>query len=301
MGFDLSSIFKVILTEGHIFSEHAGLADTRLKKVGPIQYAVHWLYGVSEPVILRIVDYILSVRFLTETVIGKKILYGIAAASWFFPHGIVVSTRATERMVDFIEHSEGPKGARIAVGPCVCQMALKRWQEPCKKDMVLLYGADIYYHLNMGYELISAERAKEILRECDAAGLVHAVEFCLRSGKWVFVICNCDDKICAPTRVFLHTGRMLFPGPEIVGHQKKRCIGREKCGKCMERCIFGVNSAGGDGKVVVDYKKCMGCSLCVPTCLGTARTMVKRDDYRHEHQVPAELLLAEDERSVSAP
>jgi ferredoxin len=292
---DFSSIFQVILTEGHIFSEHAGLSGTELRRVGPIQYVIHWLYGVSEPVILRIVNYILSIRFLTETVIGKKILYAIAAVSWFFPHGIVLTTGAAEKMVDFIERSEGPKGARIAVGPCVCQVALNRQQEPRMKDMVLLYGADIYYHLNMGYELISAERAKEILRECDAAGLVHAVEFCMNSGKWVFVICNCDDKICVPTRVFLHTGKMLFPGPEIVTHERDRCIGAEKCGKCMERCIASANSPGGDGKVVVDSEKCIGCGLCVGTCRGRARTMATRDDYRHDHQVPAERLLPQNE------
>ncbi len=293
--YDFSSIFQVILTEGHIFSEHAGLSGTGFRRVRPIQYAIHWLYGVSEPMILRIVDYVLSIRFFTETAIGKKIFYAIAAVSWFFPHGIVLTTGAAEKMVDFIERSEGPKGARIAVGPCVCQVALNRRQEPHMKDMVLLYGADIYYHLNMGYELISAERAKEILRECDAAGLIHAVEFCMNSGKWVFVICNCDDKICAPTRVFLQTGKMLYPGPEIVAHERDRCIGAEKCGKCMERCIMGANFVGGDGKVEVDYDKCMGCGLCVGTCPGRARTMVKRDDYRHDHQVPAELLLAEDE------
>ncbi|MBW2595987.1 MAG: 4Fe-4S binding protein [Deltaproteobacteria bacterium] len=292
---DLSSIFQVILSEGHIFSEHAGFSGKKLRGVGPIQYAVHWLYGVFEPVILRIVDYVLSIRFLTKTVMGRKILYVIASISWFFPHGVVVTTAAAERMVDFVERTEGPKGARIAVGPCVCQMALNRWQEPSKKDMVLLYGADIYYHLNMGYELISAEKAKGLLREFDAAGLVHAVEFCLRSGKWIFVICNCDDKICAPTRIFLHTGKMLFPGPEIVNHDRKLCIGREKCGKCLERCIIGVNFVGDDGKVAVDYDKCMGCGLCVNTCPGKARTMVKRENYRHGHQVPADLLLGKTE------
>jgi len=292
---DFSSIVQVIFAEGHIFSEHAGLSGTGLRRVGQIQYALHWLYGVSEPVILRIVDSILSIRFLTETAIGKKILSAIAAVSWFFPHGVVLTTRAAEKMVDFIERTEGPKGARIAVGPCVCQVALNRRQEPHMKDMVLLYGADIYYHLDRGYELISAERAKEILRECDAAGLVHAVEFCMNSGKWVFVICNCDDTICVPTRVFLQTGRMLFPGPEIVAHEKNRCIGTEKCGNCLKRCIAGANSTGGNGKVGTNYEQCIGCGLCVATCRGRARSMVPREDYRHDQQVPAELLLAENE------
>ena len=268
MGSDFSSILKVLLAEGHLFSEHAGLDGTGLRKVGPVQYAVHWLYGVSEPVILRVVDFILRRRFLTETPIGKKILYLIAAVSWCFPHGIVVTTEAACRMIDFVEETEGPKGARIAVGPCVCQRAMNRWQEPSKKDMVLLYGADIYYHLNIGYELITAPEAKEMLKAFNRAGLVHVIDFCLQSGKWTFVICNCEDKICAPMRVYLHTGRIILPGPEIITHDLSSCLGAEKCGKCIQRCIFGVNISASDQTITLDTSKCMGCGLCVDTCPG---------------------------------
>lgn len=291
MGPDFSSILKVLLAEGHLFSEHAGLDGTGLKKVGPIQYAVHWLYGVSEPTILRIVDWILRRRFLTDTALGRRVLYLIAAVSWYFPHGVVVTTDAACRMVDFIEETEGLKGARIAVGPCVCQRAMDRWQEPSKKDMVLLYGADIYFHLDIGYELITAADAREMLKEFDRAGLVHVIDFCLQSGKWTFVICNCEDKICAPMRVYLLTGKIILPGPELILHDAASCLGAEKCGKCIERCIFGVNSAGPDGTITLDTSKCMGCGLCVATCLGKARHMTHRPDYRHDHQIASEILL----------
>ena len=287
-------MFPFILTQCHIFSEHSILAGTRLRKAGPVQYAVHWLYGVSEPVIIRIVDWILRRKYITDTALGRKILWGIAAASWYFPHGVVLTTPMAERLVDFLERAEGPGGARLGVGPCVCQHALNRWQEPIKKDMVLLYGADIYYHLNRGYELISAQEAKEILRKCNEAGLVHSVEFCLRSGRWTFVVCNCDDKICAPLRVFLHTGRMLFPGPQIIAHDRKLCVGVEKCGACIRRCIFGVNFAAKDGgKVALNYEKCMGCGLCISTCIGRARAMQTRPDYCHDHQIHRDILLGE--------
>jgi ferredoxin len=281
-----------IFSAGHIFSEHSGLNPKKknLKKVGAIHYAAHWLYGASEPTILRLVDWALSIKILTHTKIGKLILKVIVLSSWYFPYGIIVTTKAAENWIDFISKTESPKGARIAVGPCVCQKALNRWKEPVKKDITILYGADIYYHLNMGYELISAEQAKEILRDCHKAGLVHGIEFCFQSGKWNFVICNCDTEICAPTRVYLLTGKFHYKGPEIVEHDPAKCIGKAKCGQCLQRCIYSANHAAVD-KIFFNAEKCLGCGLCVTTCRGYARDMVIRKDYRHDHQIPAEILL----------
>jgi NAD-dependent dihydropyrimidine dehydrogenase PreA subunit len=290
MSFDKFS--GLFLSSCHIFSEHIGWnpKDVKFKKVGPVQYAVHWLYGVSEPTILKLVDWILSKKAITDTKIGNLFLKFIALSSWYFPHGIIVTTKAAGNWVDFIVQSQGPKGARLAVGPCVCQKALNRWQEPIKKDMTVLYGADIYYHLNLGYELVSSEQAKSILKECHEAGLVHALEFCLQSGKWHFVICNCDHEICAPTRVYLHTGKFNYAGPEIVRHDATKCIGKDKCGKCIDRCIYGVNRAVGES-IALDIEKCLGCGLCITTCKGDARHMVIRADYSHDHQVPSNILL----------
>jgi len=290
MRFDNATNLATFLTTSHLFSEHIGLNGKKFRKVGPVQYAIHWLYGISEPLILRVVDYLLSKKVMTETPFGKWVLKGIAATSYYFPHGIIATTPAVERLVDFIIEKEGPKGAIIAVGPCVCQRALNQWKEPCKKDMTVLYGADIYHHLNIGYDLISGEQAKERLRECHDAGLVHAIEFCMQSGKWVFVVCNCDTEICVPTRVFFHTGKFLYKGPEIVSNDPLKCMGIEKCGKCLTRCVFGAYQVV-DGSIRVKKEKCMGCGLCVSTCAGKARTMIKRQHYPHEHQVPSEILL----------
>jgi hypothetical protein len=135
---------------------------------------------------------------ITDTRLGKLFLQAFASAQPYLPYGIIVTTEAAENMLGFVVNTEGPKGARLALGPCVCQYALNRWKEPVKKDLVVLYGADIYYHLDMGYELVTVEEAKSMLRECHKAGLVHGIEFCLQSGKWAFVICSCDTEICMP-------------------------------------------------------------------------------------------------------
>lgn len=295
-----SKLLKAMMIS-HLFSENSGLRPEKrqLRRVGPVQYAVHWLYGVSEPAILRLVDWILSKKLFTETTIGRLALRLIALSSWYFPYGIIVTTEAAGNWIDFIVNSEGPKGARLAVGPCVCQKALNRWQEPIKKDLTVLYGADIYYHLNLGYELISAEQAKQLLRECHNAGLVHGIEFCLQSGKWHFVICNCDKEICAPTRVYLLTGKFHYAGPEIVAHDAPKCIGINECGRCLERCIYEANQPSGNS-IRFNGERCLGCGLCVTTCKGDARNMIVRTDYGHDHQIPSDVLLGAD-RQVPLP
>ena len=96
-------------------------------------------------------------------------------------------------------------------------------------------------------------------------------------------------------RIYPLTGKFLWPGPEIVHHDLTQCFGPETCGKCIERCLFDAIS-GMDGRIVVDYKKCMGCGLCVTRCVNKARAMTVRKDYAHDHQVPASLLLGDREQ-----
>jgi NAD-dependent dihydropyrimidine dehydrogenase PreA subunit len=293
MSTHLSSLLTGLLTTGHIFTEHVGFQPTtpHLRKVGPLQYGLHWIYAVLEPHILRAFDRLLKFRWVTDTRAGLLMLNLLCKMGFFFPHCICVSTEAAERFVDHIFETEGPKGARLAVGPCVCQKALGLRVEPYMKDMVLLYGADIYYHLNLGYRIIDAKEAKQILRQCQEAGLVHFLDLCMRSGKYVFVICNCDQEICPGNRIYPLTGKFLWPGPEIVTHDPSACLGVDKCGNCFKQCYYHVNRATEAGKVELDLDKCMGCGLCLRKCLGNARSLIPRNDYAHEHQVPASLLL----------
>jgi NAD-dependent dihydropyrimidine dehydrogenase PreA subunit len=289
----MTSPWFTLLSTGHLFTEHAGFQPTEpyRRKVGAIQYGLHWIYAVAEPSLLRFSDWLLRRRFITETRSGRFVLNVICTLSFALPHCICVSTEAAERFVDHIFETEGPKGAQLAVGPCVCQKALGVCLEPYMKDMVVLYGADIYYHLNMGYRLIDANEAKQILRQCQEAGLLHFLDLCMRSGKYVFVICNCDQEICPGARIYPLTGKFLWPGPEIVAHDPAACLGKEKCGNCFRQCVFHVNRVTDAGEVTLDLDKCMGCGLCLRKCLGNARTLIPRDNYEHEHQVPAQLLL----------
>ncbi len=285
--------FMALMNTSHLFSEHVGMDGLEMRKVGPIQYAIHWFYGVSEPTIFRVVNILLDSRWVKHTRSGKFFLRQLARLSWYFPHGLIVTTEAAERMIDFVVDTEGPKGARLAVGPCVCQRALGIWQEPCKKDIVILYGADIYTHLNLGYELLDRDQVKAILRQCNTAGLVHSIDFCLQSGKWTFVICNCETEICIPARIYKYSKRFFYQGPEDVVHDAEKCLGAEACGRCLTRCLWGVNKANPDGSIAIDSKECLGCGLCVSTCIGKARHMIARKNYKHEKVLSTKILLGE--------
>ncbi|MBU2622114.1 MAG: hypothetical protein KKD92_07350 [Proteobacteria bacterium] len=131
---------------------HVAFGGDKLVPIGRIHYILHWFYGKYEPLILRLGGWLLRKKFITDSQPGRALLTLLATTSYYLPHGIVVPTASAVNLVRFIESLQGEENApKLAVGPCVCQKALDRWQEPSFKDIVVLYGAEIYLHLNLGY------------------------------------------------------------------------------------------------------------------------------------------------------
>ena len=274
-----------------IFAGHVAFGGDKLVPIGRIHYVLHWLYGKYEPWILRLTDWFLHTKIFTDTPPGRVVLTFFATASHYLPHGIVVPTASAVNLVRFIESLQVEENApKFAVGPCVCQKALDRWQEPSCKDIVVLYGAEIYLHLNLGYRIIDADEAVAILKQCRDAGLVHSLDFCMQSGQWHFVICNCDRDICVLVRTFQITGKMIYAGPLIVQQNKEHCLCPEACGQCVKICMFGANSIRNQA-IEVDGRKCLGCGQCVRVCQGKARELFRRARYAHENVIPVQVLL----------
>lgn len=265
---------------------HVGIAGKKLASVGPVQYFLHKIYAIIEPSILRVGDFFITRRVMTETRAGRFLLKLGSMASHFLPHGIALTTKRAGQYLELIEKLEGPKGARLAVGPCVCQRALDRWQEPSCKDIVLLYGAEIYLHLDLGYRVITAKEGKKILDQCAKAGYVHSLDFCMQSGRWNFVVCNCDRDICVLTRTHNITRKFLYPGPDTVTITLRKCLGMERCGACAQACMFGAAGFIGNWPAV-DETKCLGCGQCARVCRGKARRMIEQPDYRRGEVFPA--------------
>ena len=117
---------------------------------------------------------------------------------------------------------------------------------------------------------LSREEAKDVIRQADAAGLVHTLS---SHG-----ICNCCDDCCYLFRAQrIRNSVGYWPKSEhIVSYDEKRCIG---CGKCVQRCHFGVfhrKSENGRTVIISDNRTCEGCGLCVNTCPVNALSLVRR-------------------------
>jgi electron transport complex protein RnfB len=258
---------------GHLFSRYGEVAE-----VGRAHYGLHWLYAVLEPLVIRAADFMVESPFFTRNRVGRFLLWMVGQTNALVPHGVVIPTAAAIHIMRDIEKHSGGE-PHIAVGPCVCQRVLNRVSEPACKDMTIWYGAEIYKRLfKEEYRMISADEAAAMLREFHKKGLTPVAEFCMQSRQWMFVICNCDSLICAPTRFYNAVKVALYPGPFLVQHDADKCVGIEKCGACITRCHFKANREE-NGKAVLDEKECMGCGLCVTTCQGRARRLVKRPGY----------------------
>jgi ferredoxin len=131
---------------------------------------------------------------------------------------------------------------------------------------------------DIGWE-ISQERAIEILREADAAGLTHTDYVGLGGETDPHAICNCCTCCCQP-----HLAAERLGVGEIW--PRRRYLARllpdacTLCGRCTERCPFGALSIhdGRDGtaELVLAPSECRGCELCATDCPESAIEMEAR-------------------------
>lgn len=272
-----------------------------LVPVSLAQYVVHYLYGANEQLMLKPASAMIKAyeKFNAKPIkeMIKWSILGVEASppGQAIPHGIILGRKAAKNVIDFVYYVEGSRGARLAVGPCICQLAAgknpKGGTEAEKKDITLLYAADIYLDLGLDYREINNVEANEILEEMHKEGYIHNIAYMFGATKGTFVMCNCDNEICSLIKAARLFGKEGAPGPEICERDETKCLGKEKCGKCIERCPFSTSIADGD-KIIYDSNKCFGCELCVTTCEGKARKLVERMDYKYDSIMSKKLLLA---------
>jgi ferredoxin len=129
-----------------------------------------------------------------------------------------------------------------------------------------------------GWE-ISKERAIDIVREADAAGLTHTDYVGLTSERDPHAICNCCTCCCQP-----HLAAARLEVADVW--PRRRHVARllpdacTLCGTCVERCPFGAlsmkESEGGGEELVLAAAECRGCGLCQTGCLESAIVMDAR-------------------------
>ncbi|MBN1993466.1 MAG: 4Fe-4S binding protein [Anaerolineae bacterium] len=163
-----------------------------------------------------------------------------------------------------------------AVRDCICRVQQQLVGKGCDRPVenCLIFAPVENAFASSGVNrAITKEEAFRILREAEAAGLVHS------AGNYRhehFYICNCCPCCCGIMRgvaefglatAVAHSDFLAVVEPEI-------CAG---CGDCLERCHFGALAIPAE-VCLVDPTRCVGCGLCATVCSTGALHLERRTE-----------------------
>lgn len=167
----------------------------------------------------------------------------------------------------------------IAVTDCTCRLIMKKCNKPLNVCIQLNKGADYALKRGTGRK-IDVEEAKQILRTCEEAGLVHTTENKAGVGT---VICNCCD-CCCEVLPFLRnpaTKGVVAPSRYRASIDEELCT---SCGSCIDICPMVAISMNDDDIASVDSELCIGCGLCTNDCPVDAVALI---EVREESFIPS--------------
>jgi len=159
----------------------------------------------------------------------------------------------------------------IGLAKCGCRVAFRNCDNPI--DTCLLLDEEAEYLISREHaKRIPMEKAKEVLKIANEAGLVHLTLYL--PGQKIYAICSCCPCCCHDLQALLKYRKLFFTAKAdyVATCNTDICIG---CGTCIDRCIFGAREME-DGKAIVKEDNCYGCGLCVTTCPTEATELIPR-------------------------
>ena len=168
------------------------------------------------------------------------------------------------------------KSYRIALADCVCRKRARRCDHPSEVCLSIDLAAEMVLQRNFGKK-ISKEKALEVLRISEEAGLVHCVD---NKQKGLLFVCNCCSCACGAVRAATVHGytNAIVPSRYRAVLDPETCIG---CGNCIDKCQF--NALTLDDKAIIDPVKCYGCGNCATNCPENA---IKMEEIRPPEHIP---------------
>ncbi len=158
----------------------------------------------------------------------------------------------------------------ISVSTCPCR--LSHWlAEPdnhCSHTLqtCIHYGNVGKWTVKYGQaRQISYDEAVELLKQCNAEGLIHSIDI---DG----CICNCCQD-CCPNLIGIHQfkTKTFIASPFMPQIDPDKC---SACSSCVDACPLGALKLNDIAEVNKDI--CVGCAVCIPTCDVKAMKLVRR-------------------------
>jgi len=186
--------------------------------------------------------------------------------------GQVVPLEDAEKIID-LNHGD------IFVLPCICR---KYYGGKEKMSCMFLNPAGKLLEQNTSWdtpnEMVSKEKAKEMVRQFDKENLIHGIFWC--PAPVPIMLCNCEYPHCIALRARLHYNLVdaYRKGEYVAFIDAENCDGCNGIPACINTCTFGsLKYSPTQNKVIVDEMECYGCGLCRNVCPNDAISLIDRE------------------------
>jgi Pyruvate/2-oxoacid:ferredoxin oxidoreductase delta subunit len=165
----------------------------------------------------------------------------------------------------------------LSVSTCFCRHEAKLIDEndDCGKpdDVCMQFGRGAQFVIDRGMgRRISKDEAMRILKQAEAAGLVH----CSMNRQEIDFLCNCCHDHC----MILKTA-LAHPKPGLACNSGFKPVLNADlctaCESCIDRCPMDAVALGADDVPEVDLDRCIGCGVCATGCPEQAIELVERE------------------------
>ncbi len=183
-----------------------------------------------------------------------------------------------------IDHFIDQSSYRVIMNFCICRDSNKCQDYPRELGCLFLGEAARGIHPDL-CRPATKEEAKEHIRKCDEAGLVHLIGRAYLDCVWLgigphdklFTICNCCPCCCISLAVPYMSEHLTdwfhkMPGVRIAVNDN--CVG---CGKCTEVCIYEGIQVINKGKATIT-DGCRACGRCINVCKTGAIELIIEDE-----------------------